>query len=54
LIASLATYGRVNEFGFIETPYLKVENGTVTDKVEYLSAIEEEKSLKGSHIHLQL
>ena len=43
LIASLATYGRVNEFGFIETPYLKVENGTVTDKVEYLSAIEEEK-----------
>ena len=43
LIASLATYGRVNEFGFIETPYLKVENGVVTDKVEYLSAIEEEK-----------
>ncbi|MEC9069100.1 MAG: DNA-directed RNA polymerase subunit beta, partial [SAR324 cluster bacterium] len=43
LIASLATFGRVNEFGFIETPYLKVENGVVTDKVEYLSAIEEEK-----------
>ena len=43
LIASLATFGRVNEFGFIETPYLKVENGIVTDKVEYLSAIEEEK-----------
>ena len=43
LIASLATYGRVNEFGFIETPYLKVENGVVTDKVDYLSAIEEEK-----------
>nr|MBC8220418.1 DNA-directed RNA polymerase subunit beta [Pseudomonadota bacterium] len=42
LIASLATFGRVNEFGFIETPYLKVENGVVTDKVEYLSAIEEE------------
>ena len=43
LIASLATFGRVNEFGFIETPYLKVENGVITDKVEYLSAIEEEK-----------
>ncbi|HIO61176.1 MAG TPA: DNA-directed RNA polymerase subunit beta [Deltaproteobacteria bacterium] len=43
LIASLATFGRVNEFGFIETPYLKVEEGVVTDKVEYLSAIEEEK-----------
>ncbi|MBC8257735.1 MAG: DNA-directed RNA polymerase subunit beta [SAR324 cluster bacterium] len=43
LIASLATFARVNDFGFIETPYLKVENGVVTDKVEYLSAIEEEK-----------
>jgi DNA-directed RNA polymerase subunit beta len=43
LIASLATFGRVNDFGFIETPYLKVKNGVVTKKVEYLSAIEEEK-----------
>jgi len=43
LIASLATFGRVNDFGFIETPYLKVEDGVVTKKVEYLSAIEEEK-----------
>ena len=43
LIASLATFGRVNDFGFIETPYLKVENGVVTKKVEYLSAIDEEK-----------
>ena len=43
LIASLASFGRVNDFGFIETPYLKVENGVVTDTVEYLSAIEEEK-----------
>ena len=43
LIASLATFGRVNEFGFIETPYLKVENGRVSKKVEYLTAIEEEK-----------
>ncbi|MBN2453318.1 MAG: DNA-directed RNA polymerase subunit beta [Candidatus Omnitrophica bacterium] len=38
LIASLSTYARINEFGFIETPYRKVENGRVTDKIEYLSA----------------
>lgn len=38
LIASLSTYARVNEFGFIETPYRKVEDGRVTDKIEYLSA----------------
>jgi DNA-directed RNA polymerase subunit beta len=38
LIASLSTYARINEFGFIETPYLKVENGKLTKKVEYLSA----------------
>jgi len=38
LIASLSTYGRINKFGFIETPYRKVENGRVTDKIEYLSA----------------
>jgi DNA-directed RNA polymerase subunit beta len=38
LIASLSTYSRINEFGFIETPYRKVENGKVTDKIEYLSA----------------
>jgi DNA-directed RNA polymerase subunit beta len=43
LIASLSTYARVNEYGFIETPYRKVENGRVTDKVEYLSALEEDK-----------
>ena len=43
LIASLATFGRVNEFGFIETPYLKVEDSKVSKKVEYLTAIEEEK-----------
>ena len=43
LIASLATFGRVNEFGFIETPYLKVEDSRVSKKVEYLTAIEEEK-----------
>ncbi|HXV19079.1 MAG TPA: DNA-directed RNA polymerase subunit beta, partial [Candidatus Omnitrophota bacterium] len=38
LIASLSTHARVNQFGFIETPYRKVENGRVTDKIEYLSA----------------
>src|SRR5438876_1417421 len=42
LIASLSTYARVNEFGFIETPYRKVENGHVTDNVEFYSALQEE------------
>src|SRR5213595_990347 len=42
LIASLSTYARVNEFGFIETPYREVENGRVTDRIRYLSALEEE------------
>ncbi|HEY4485118.1 MAG TPA: DNA-directed RNA polymerase subunit beta [Nitrospiria bacterium] len=40
LITSLATYGRVNEFGFIESPYRKVKGGRVTDDVEFLSAID--------------
>ena len=38
LIGSLATFGRVNPFGFIETPYRKVVNGHVTDEVEYMTA----------------
>ncbi|MBI4335754.1 MAG: DNA-directed RNA polymerase subunit beta [Candidatus Omnitrophica bacterium] len=38
LITSLSTYARVNEFGFVETPYRKVENGRVTNKIEYLTA----------------
>jgi DNA-directed RNA polymerase subunit beta len=42
LITSLATYARVNEFGFIEAPYRKVMKGKVTDEIEYLSAIEGE------------
>ncbi|MCX7005687.1 MAG: DNA-directed RNA polymerase subunit beta, partial [Kiritimatiellaeota bacterium] len=42
LISSLSMYARVNEFGFIETPYRKVENGRVSDKVEYLTADAEE------------
>jgi DNA-directed RNA polymerase subunit beta len=41
LINSLATYARVNRYGFIETPYRKVDNGRVTDEVVYLSAMEE-------------
>ncbi len=43
LITSLATYARVNDFGFIEVPYRKVINGKVTEKIEFLSAIEGEK-----------
>ena len=42
LIASLSTYARVNEFGFIETPYREVGDGKVTDRIRYLSALEEE------------
>jgi DNA-directed RNA polymerase subunit beta len=41
LINSLAVYSRTNEYGFLETPYRKVVNNRVTDKIEYLSAIEE-------------
>ncbi|MGB5540300.1 MAG: DNA-directed RNA polymerase subunit beta, partial [Gammaproteobacteria bacterium] len=41
LINSLAVYSRTNEYGFLETPYQKVENGRVTDQIVYLSAIEE-------------
>ena len=43
LITSLSTYGRVNKFGFIETPYRKVEKGRVTDTIEYLTADQEDK-----------
>jgi len=41
LINSLATFARVNKYGFIETPYRKVTNGKVTDEVHYMSATEE-------------
>src|SRR5687767_10696141 len=41
LINSLATFARVNKYGFIESPYRKVEKGKVTDEVTYLSAMEE-------------
>jgi DNA-directed RNA polymerase subunit beta len=43
LIASLATYARVNDFGFIESPYRKVEDAEPTDDVRWYSALEEEK-----------
>ncbi|MDD2774886.1 MAG: DNA-directed RNA polymerase subunit beta [Gallionella sp.] len=43
LINSLALYARTNEYGFIETPYLKVEHSKTTTQVDYLSAIEESK-----------
>src|SRR5476651_2505215 len=42
LINSLSTYARVNEFGFIETPYRTAKDGRVTDKIEYLTADQEE------------
>ncbi|NOZ56424.1 MAG: DNA-directed RNA polymerase subunit beta, partial [Calditrichaeota bacterium] len=45
LISSLTTYARINDFGFIETPYRKVENGRVTDEIVYLSADEEENAI---------
>ena len=41
LINSLAVYARTNDYGFLETPYRRVSNGKVTDKIDYLSAIEE-------------
>ena len=43
LINSLAVFARTNDYGFLETPYVKVENGKVTEEVAYLSAIEERK-----------
>ena len=42
LITSLASYAKVDEYGFIQTPYRKVENKKLTDKVEYLTANEEQ------------
>jgi len=43
LIGSLASYGRVNSFGFVETPYRKVQNGKVSDQVDYLTATDEDR-----------
>ncbi|MEK7113885.1 MAG: DNA-directed RNA polymerase subunit beta, partial [Patescibacteria group bacterium] len=43
LILHLATYAKINDFGIIETPYVKVKNGKITGEVQYLNALEEEK-----------
>ncbi|CAI9399591.1 DNA-directed RNA polymerase subunit beta [Nocardioides sp. T2.26MG-1] len=43
LIGSLASYGRINPFGFVETPYRKVEKGKVTDQIDYLTADDEDR-----------
>ncbi|MGH8826433.1 MAG: DNA-directed RNA polymerase subunit beta, partial [Jiangellaceae bacterium] len=45
LIGSLATYGRINAFGFVETPYRTVKNAKVSDEVDYLSADEEDRAI---------
>jgi DNA-directed RNA polymerase subunit beta len=45
LIGSLATYARINEFGFVETPYRKVVDGVVTDQIDYLTADEEDRQV---------
>jgi DNA-directed RNA polymerase subunit beta len=47
LIASLATFARINDFGFLETPYRKVENGRVGEKIDYLTADREESHTIG-------
>jgi DNA-directed RNA polymerase subunit beta len=43
LISSLSTYARINEFGFIETPYRRVQSGVVSDEIVFLTALEEEQ-----------
>jgi DNA-directed RNA polymerase subunit beta len=48
IITYLAQYARVNPYGFLETPYFKVENGKVTSKIQYLSAYEEEQYIIAS------
>jgi DNA-directed RNA polymerase subunit beta len=53
LIASLSTYARINDLGFLETPYRKVDDGKVSRKSEYLSAdIEEEKIIAQANVAL--
>ncbi|MBI2573885.1 MAG: DNA-directed RNA polymerase subunit beta [Candidatus Wildermuthbacteria bacterium] len=43
LVGHLSTYARINQFGFLETPYFKVDKGRVTDEIRYLTAYEEEQ-----------
>src|SRR5205085_3020745 len=45
LIANLSTYARVNEYGFVETPYRKTEGGRVLPEVEFFSALQEENHI---------
>ena len=45
LIGSLSSFARINQFGFIETPYRRVETGKVTTKIDYLSADEEDRHI---------
>src|SRR3989339_371039 len=53
LITSLATYARVNEYGLIETPYIKVEKGRVTDKIENITAdIEDEHIIAPGNVEI--
>jgi DNA-directed RNA polymerase subunit beta len=47
LITSLAAFAKINEFGFIETPYRLVKEGVVTDEIEYMTADQEEKCVIG-------
>ncbi len=47
LITSLSTYARVNDYGFIETPYREVVNGKVTNNIQYLFALDEEEEIEG-------
>jgi len=47
LITSLSTYARVNDYGFIETPYREVVNGKVTNTIRYLFALDEEEEIDG-------
>ena len=42
LILRLSVYARINDFGLIETPYAKVENGVITSEIQYMNAFEEE------------
>lgn len=43
LVLHLSTYAKINEFGIIETPYIRVKNGKITDEIVYMNALEEEK-----------
>ncbi|MDF1497998.1 MAG: DNA-directed RNA polymerase subunit beta [Patescibacteria group bacterium] len=45
LVGHLALYGKINDYGFLETPYIKVKNGKVTDEIIYLDATQEEESI---------